>query len=92
MLAAISPVTALRATWMWREETNYGALPDLWIASAVRTPAAGGISTTQEDGSRVLGRIEFPHCCPVLLRSGRIATAIPRTIRDPGEGDSVTEH
>ena len=28
-LAAISPVTALRATRMWREETNYGALPDL---------------------------------------------------------------
>jgi len=28
-LAAISPVAALRATRMWREETSYGALPDL---------------------------------------------------------------
>jgi hypothetical protein len=28
-LAAISPVTALRATRMWREETSHDALPDL---------------------------------------------------------------
>jgi hypothetical protein len=43
MLAAIFPVPALRATRMWREETNYGALTDLWIAAAVYTPAAGGV-------------------------------------------------
>jgi len=29
MLVAINPVTALRATRMWREVTNYGAHPDL---------------------------------------------------------------
>jgi hypothetical protein len=36
---------------MWREETSHGALPDLWTAAAVRTPAAGGIVTTEEDSS-----------------------------------------
>jgi hypothetical protein len=48
MLAAISPVTALRATRMWREEMNYGALPDVWTAAAVCTPAAGSIFSPVE--------------------------------------------
>jgi hypothetical protein len=29
---------------MWREETSHGALPDLWTAAVVCTPAAGGMS------------------------------------------------
>jgi hypothetical protein len=43
MLAAIHPVTALRATRMWREETSYGALPDVQTAAAVCTSAAGDV-------------------------------------------------
>ena len=34
-LAAISPVTALRATRMWLSETVHVALPDVYIATAV---------------------------------------------------------
>jgi len=42
-LAAIFPVTALRATRMWPSETVHGALTDLWTAAAVYTPATGGM-------------------------------------------------
>ena len=52
VLTAISPVTALRATRMWREETNHGALPDLWTAEAVCTSVAGGMFTVEEGHSR----------------------------------------
>jgi hypothetical protein len=41
VLAANFPVTALSATRMWREETNYGPLSDLWTAEAVYVPVAG---------------------------------------------------
>ena len=57
MLAAISPVKALRATRMWLSETDHGTLPDLWTAAAVRTPATGGMFSTEEAGSRKTKRV-----------------------------------
>jgi len=51
-LAAISSVAALRATRMWREETNHGALPDLWTAAAIRTSAAGSLLSLVERENR----------------------------------------
>jgi hypothetical protein len=39
LLTATSPVTALRATRMWLSETVHGALPVLWTAAAICTPA-----------------------------------------------------
>lgn len=77
MLVAISPVTALRATRMWREETNYGVLPDLWIAAAVRTPAAVGMySSVEEDHQAVRGPWDL-----AAPGEGRLATQAGSELR-----------
>jgi hypothetical protein len=47
---------------MWREETSHGALPDLWTATAVCTPAAGGMLTTGEGYSRRSGGMKNQLC------------------------------
>jgi len=54
-LAAIFLVTALRATRMWREKTNYGALLNLQTAAAVCVPAAVNMFTVEKGRLREEG-------------------------------------
>ena len=53
---------------MWPSETVHGALPDLWVATAVCTPAVGGISSAEKAGSRKRKKVSgLPHGLALLM-------------------------